>query len=379
MPDTFSDRDVEFMRRALRLARRGEGRVEPNPMVGCVLAKRDQAIAEGFHRRYGGPHAEVEALRRASDAARGATAYVTLEPCSHFGKTPPCADALIEAGVKRVVAAVRDPFPAVSGRGLRKLRRAGIRVQTGLLADEAAELLAPFLTRVLLERPYVIAKWAQSADGKTATHTGDSKWISGPEARQLVHRLRARVDAVAVGMGTVLKDDPMLNARDVPIRRNAARVVFDSRLRIPPGAKLVQTAQETPTLILTVAATKSTAVQRRRKMLEKHGVRILTCRAHLGRVDPADALRKLVKEGFTNILVEGGGELLGSFADAGLVDELHLYTAPLIIGGDAPTGCGGAGAERMAQTLRGRIVSSRRCGDDSLTIIRFTTPPGRSK
>jgi len=208
-----------MMARAIALAKRGEGRVEPNPMVGCVLVRRGQVISEGYHRRFGGPHAEIAALQACQENPRGATVYVSLEPCCHQGKTPPCTEALIEAEVKRVVVAVSDPNPAVAGRGIRRLRAARLAVQTGVLAEEAGELLAPYSTRMKLGRPYVIAKWAQSLDARLATDTGDSRWISCEHSRRMVHRLRSRVDAVLVGSGTVQADDPQLTARDVSLRR----------------------------------------------------------------------------------------------------------------------------------------------------------------
>lgn len=374
MSTQFTGQDARWMRRALSLAARGQGRVEPNPMVGCVLVRAGRVVGEGHHRRFGGPHAEVHALRQAGAKARGATAYVTLEPCAHFGKTPPCADALVEAGVARVIAAQTDPFPEVAGRGFRKLRRAGIQVDTGLLAVEARELNAPFLTRVLLRRPYVILKWAQSADGKIATPSGDSKWISGAESRQLVHRLRARLDAVMVGSGTVLADDPQLTARDVPVRRVARRVVFDSRLVTPLSARLVATARQWPTLILTTPAANA----RKRLQLEQAGVQVVTCRQRNSRVDVADALRRLSAMAMTSVLVEGGGQLLGSFRDAGLLDEAWVFTAPVVLGGsDAASACAGDGAVSVAQGLHALSVRHRVVGRDALMQLRLTAPPER--
>lgn len=375
MPEHFNTSDITFMKRALVLARKGQGRVEPNPMVGCVLVRRNRIVGEGYHRVFGGPHAEVEALRDAGSKARGAVAYVTLEPCSHHGKTPPCAEAIIHAGVAGVVAAHDDPFPEVSGRGFRLLRQAGIEVRSGLLADEAAELNAPFLTRVLLNRPYVIAKWAQSLDGKIATRSGDSKWITGPEARRFAHRVRARVDAVVVGIGTVLADDPMLDARDVPVRRIATRVVFDSGLRVPSSARLIQTAGEFPTFVVaTVDAIRRSG--RKVERLKAQGVEVIGCRALGGRVSVRDALRRLAKRGFSNLLVEGGGELIGSFRDAGVLDEAHVYTAPIIIGGRmAVSGCGGEGAKTMADALKTRVLARRTLGADVLTVVRCTSQP----
>lgn len=359
------------MRRALALARRGQGRVEPNPMVGCVLVKSGRIIAEGYHQRFGGPHAEVVALRKAGAAARGSTAYVTLEPCSHFGKTPPCCDALIAAGVARVVAAHLDPYPEVAGRGVRALRKAGIEVEIGLLDSAAKSLNAPYLTRILLHRPYVLLKWAQSADGKIATRQGDSQWISGQAARKVVHRLRARVDAIAAGIQTVLRDDPLLTAREVPLRRVATRVIFDSRLRLPLSAQVVRTADAVPTLVL---AARGQAGDRKRLQLESRGVEVVVCPARRGRVDVRSALRVLYRRGSTNLLVEGGGELNGAFVDARLVDEAWIFSAPLIVGGRAaPSGSDGEGCGMLSRALRARAVTHRALQNgDLMTRLQFS-------
>ncbi|RMF74303.1 MAG: bifunctional diaminohydroxyphosphoribosylaminopyrimidine deaminase/5-amino-6-(5-phosphoribosylamino)uracil reductase RibD, partial [Planctomycetota bacterium] len=259
------------MRIALRTARRGLGRVEPNPPVGCVLVRGGRELARGFHRYFGGPHAEVDALRRAGNA-RGATAYVTLEPCCYHGKTPPCTQALIAAGIRRVVAAVRDPNPRVSGRGLALLRRAGLQVDVGVLADEAEALIAPFRKLTKTGRPWVIAKWAQSLDGRIATRTGDSRWISDVAARTHAHRTRARVDAIIIGARTAGIDDPLLTARLARPRRVAARVVLDPNLRTPTNGRLVRTAGNFPTWICCDAS----ASKRRRAELLDAGCRIIT-------------------------------------------------------------------------------------------------------
>ncbi|MFQ5491899.1 MAG: bifunctional diaminohydroxyphosphoribosylaminopyrimidine deaminase/5-amino-6-(5-phosphoribosylamino)uracil reductase RibD, partial [Phycisphaerae bacterium] len=293
------DPDVVYMRQAMTLASRGQGKVEPNPMVGCILVKKGRLIGQGYHRRFGGPHAEVYALRQAGPAARGATAYVTLEPCSHHGKTPPCADALIQAGVSRVVVAMKDPFPQVAGRGIRRLRRAGVKVSVGLCHEEAARLNAPYLTVLQRDRPYVILKWAQSLDGCIATRTGNSKWISSPLSRRWVHRLRARVDGILVGINTVLKDDPLLTARDVPIRRVATRIVLDTRLRLPARSQLVQTAAQIPLVVCTTGRALNQNTNRARR-LERAGVHFLPCRTHKNRIALPDVLERLAKQKVTN-------------------------------------------------------------------------------
>lgn len=364
--DTF---DHAMMRRAIALARRGEGRVEPNPMVGCVIVRGRRVIGEGYHRRFGGPHAEIEALAACDKRPRGATVYITLEPCSHTGKTPPCTEALIRAGVARVVVARRDPHRAVNGRGIRRLRSAGIDVVCGTCRSEASDVLAPFLTRVLHGRPYVIAKWAQSLDGKLCTRTGQSKWISCDASRRRVHRLRARMDAVVVGAGTAAVDDPLLTARDVPVRRAALRVIVAGRLRVTPRSRLARTARQHPTVVMTTArAAKSTAAAR----LRRCGVEVVGCRSRGDRVSPADMLRRLADRDATNVLVEGGPSLLTSLFEARLVDEAFVFTAPILIGGDDARGpIGGRGAARIDDCITPTWVRTSRSGRDVLVHMRL--------
>ncbi len=326
---TFSDFDTAMMRRALQLAARAEGRTEPNPMVGCVLVRDERVIAEGFHRRCGTLHAERDALRNCPSDPAGATAYVTLEPCCHTGRQPPCTTALLEAGIARVVAAVADVDPRVARKGFARLRRGGIVVQTGLLADEARALMAPYRKVQQQGLPWVILKWAQSVDGVIATASGDSKWITDKAARRHVHRVRARVDAIIVGAGTAVLDDPLLTARDVPLRRVATRIVCDAGLRIRPDSQLVRTAGQTPTII----ATARTAPAARRRRLERAGCRVLTLPVRGGRIALRPLLRRLASEEMTNVVVEGGGRLLGSFWEAGLADEVHVYLGRRLVGG----------------------------------------------
>lgn len=371
------------MRVALRLARRGQGAVEPNPMVGCVLVRGGRLIGSGWHRRFGGPHAEREALRRCAGSPRGATAYVTLEPCCHEGKTPPCTDALIAAGVARVVAAMRDPDSRVSGRGLAQLRRAGIAAEA-YAADspaaearsvfaEAAALNAPYVKLRRDRRPWVILKWAQSLDGKIATRTGDSQWISGEAARADAHRTRGRVDAIVIGIGTALRDDPLLTARGVRARRVATRIVLDSRLRLPPDAQLVRTAAAAPTWV--VGGPDAPASRARR--LERAGCRVLRVARGRGGLRLDALLDALGREQVTNVLVEGGGRVLGAFFDAGLADEVHAYVSPRLIGGaGAVSPLHGTGVERVAQTVSlGQAAAMRRVGEDWLLRARL---PARS-
>lgn len=332
MPD-----DDRFMRAALDLAARGQGLVEPNPMVGCVLVRDGQIVGQGWHRRFGGPHAEVEALRDAGANAAGATMYVTLEPCCHHGKTPPCTDAVINAGVRRVVVAMTDPFPQVAGGGLEELKRANIEVDTGVLESDACGLNAPYLCLIKCQRPWVIAKWAMTLDGKIATWSRDSKWISNERSRAVVHELRGRVDAIIVGRGTVEADDPQLTARP-PGPRVATRVVCDRQASLPICSNLVRSAREMPVMLWTGPSALSSRCQ----ALIDTGCEVVQAATD----DPVAALRDLLAElgsrRMTNVLVEGGAKLLGTLLDADLIDEVHVFVAPKIIGGgeSAMTGRG---------------------------------------
>jgi diaminohydroxyphosphoribosylaminopyrimidine deaminase / 5-amino-6-(5-phosphoribosylamino)uracil reductase len=365
-----SSRDQPYMARALELAVRGQGHVEPNPMVGCVIVRGGRVVGEGYHRRFGGPHAEIEALRAAGARARGALACVTLEPCCHFGKTPPCTDALIAAGVRRVVAAMRDPFPRVRGRGTRLLKKSGIEVAMGLLEAEAMRLNAPYLKLQREHRPWVILKWAQSLDGRIATRTGDSQWISGEPSRRSVHRLRSRVDAVVVGVGTVLADNPQLTCRHGRPRRVAARIVLDPCLRTPLDARLVRTARKIPTVIV---ADEGGAKGRRLRPFVERGVEIIGIRTSSEGLDLGALLDELGRRGMTNVLVEGGGRTLGAFHDAGLADEAIVFVAPMLIGGAAARSpLAGLGAERIRDALRPANVQIRRSGEDLMYQLRFT-------
>ncbi len=359
------------MRLALALAKKGAGRVEPNPMVGCVIVRDPPAadiIGKGYHRRFGGPHAEIVALRSCTRSPRGATVYVSLEPCCHHGKTPPCTDALIRGGVARVVTPLRDPNPMVNGAGIRGLRAAGIVVHTGVLADEAAEVLAPFLTRVRLHRPYVIAKWAQSLDGRLVSPPGHARWISCAASRRRVHRLRARVDAVLVGAGTVLADDPLLTARGVPLPRRAIRVVLDARLRIPVSAKVVATAKATPTLLFTTARAARTVKAR---TLIRKGVELVVCKARRGRLALGDCLRRLAERDVTNLLVEGGPTVLSAMLNAQLVDEVWMFVAPRLIGGE----CQHRSLAALVASANPKSATVERSGDDLLFRLRLTDAP----
>lgn len=359
MPTDF---DIACMRRALTIAAQGEGRVEPNPMVGCVIARDGAVLAEGWHAQFGGPHAEVAALQHLSPhlTARGATFYVTLEPCCHVGKTPPCADALIAAGAARVVIAVSDPFPKVAGGGIAKLEVANIAVEVGLLEAESRALLAPYLMLVEQQRPWTIAKWAMTLDGKLATASGDSQWISSEESRAIVHQLRGRMDAIVVGRGTAEHDNPRLTARPAG-PRSPLRVVLDSTAKLPLDSALVTTARETPTLI----AVGPQADAEKLRALEAAGCRVWSDSANDPFARLANLWRHFGERRLTNVLVEGGAQLLGSLFDAQLIDEVHAFIAPKLIGGaHAPSPIAGMGRDPMADALQLHEPCVRQVGGD---------------
>jgi diaminohydroxyphosphoribosylaminopyrimidine deaminase/5-amino-6-(5-phosphoribosylamino)uracil reductase len=325
----FSPFDTTCMERALALARRGEGRVEPNPMVGAVIASASaRIVGEGFHDHFGGPHAEIVALAAAGEAARGGTLYVTLEPCCHQGKTPPCTAAIVAAGLRRVVVAAGDPFPAVAGGGLAALRAAGLVVDVGLCERDAVRLTAAFRMLHARGRPWVTAKWATSLDGALAAPAGDDRWVSSPESLALVHALRGRMDAIMVGIGTALADDPLLTARPTGPRR-AVRVVLDARARLPLASKLVQTARDWP-LVVAVGPAADPA---RLAALEGAGCEIWRGAA----ADQGDRLERLLAElagrRLTNLLVEGGGQVFGTLFARGLVDETWAFTSRKLFAG----------------------------------------------
>jgi diaminohydroxyphosphoribosylaminopyrimidine deaminase / 5-amino-6-(5-phosphoribosylamino)uracil reductase len=353
--------DRHWMQEAITLAKRGEGLVEPNPMVGCVLVRDNQLVGTGFHQRFGGPHAEVEAIASAGGEARSATAYVTLEPCCHTGKTPPCTEALIAAGISRVVVGTIDPNPIVAGQGVEQLQGAGIRVDVSVCQSECRDLIAPFSKLVTEKTPWVIAKWAMSLDGKIATKTGDSKWISSPASRELVHQLRSRMDAIMVGSGTVQADDPMLTARDVELKRTATRVVVDSKLSISPTSQLVVSANSIPVII----ATDADADPEKKQRLVDCGCEIWE-HSPTKRADRLPALlSELASRSMTNVLVEGGGGLLGTMFDQKLIDEVHCFVSPMLIGGvSAPGPVGGEGIDKIRESISLVKVETQNVGTD---------------
>jgi diaminohydroxyphosphoribosylaminopyrimidine deaminase/5-amino-6-(5-phosphoribosylamino)uracil reductase len=357
---TFAENeDVQWMRRALLEAARGLGWVEPNPMVGAVVVRDHHLVGVGHHERFGGPHAEVKALGEAGENARGATLYVTLEPCCHFGKTPPCTDAIIAAGIARVVVAISDPFSKVNGRGLSALEEMGLQVDTGCEAGAARLLNAPYLKRSVTGMPFVIAKWAMTLDGKTAAGSGDSRWISSDQSRTLVHELRGRMDAIVVGIATVESDDPLLTARP-PGPRCPARIVLDSAGRLPLASRLAQTARDTTVIV----ATTERATPSKRVQLSHLGCDVI-CFAGDGRVPIGPFLNELGRRGMSNVLVEGGGRVLGSFLDEGQVDAVDVFIAPTLDGGDhARTAVRGRGINLIRDAARLRHVEFSHVGDD---------------
>jgi diaminohydroxyphosphoribosylaminopyrimidine deaminase/5-amino-6-(5-phosphoribosylamino)uracil reductase len=351
--------DEHWMRRVLRLAEKGRGRTSPNPMVGAILVKDGKVVGEGYHAKAGEAHAEIVALQRAREEARGAVLYLNLEPCAHYGKTPPCAPQVIEAGVKRVAIGMEDPNPLVKGKGVEILRRAGLDVEVGILEKECRRSNEAFCKYILKKEPFVVLKVAATLDGKIATRNGDSKWISGEASRRFAHKLRDQVDGVLVGIGTVLKDDPLLTVR-IRGGRDPYRIVLDSRLRIPEAAKLIGTS---PAKVV-IAATEL-APEDNIERLGKRGVRILTLDSKEGRVNLKSCLSKLGEIGMMSLLVEGGSQVNGSFLDEGLVDKLLLFLSPKLIGDRlAPGIFGGRGVSNLQEAIPLREIKAKRIGED---------------
>jgi diaminohydroxyphosphoribosylaminopyrimidine deaminase / 5-amino-6-(5-phosphoribosylamino)uracil reductase len=371
---TLTDTDRAHLRRALELAEGGRGRVSPNPLVGAVLVRDGAVLGEGFHAELGGLHAERAALANCRSAGReptGATLYVTLEPCAHHGRQPPCAEAILEAGISGVVIGCDDPSEKASGRGPGILRDGGVDVRfaDGAEATAARLLNQPFRKHARSGRPAVTLKSALSLDGRTASAAGDSRWISGPQSRALVHRWRAEVDAVAVGIGTVLTDDPLLTARDLPTPapRQPARVVFDSRARLPLDSRLIASAGEAPLIVVTASGAPSQGIA----ALRDAGAEVIVCEgAPVERVDAA--LAQLGRRGITALLLEGGAGLAGSFLDCGEVDELRLFVAPVVIGGaGARPLAAGEGAPTVGEAQRALAIEWERSGEDLLIRARL--------
>ena len=365
MPVAFSADDHGFMARALQLAALGMNTTSPNPRVGCVIVRDGSVIAEGWHEKSGGPHAEIHALRKvgAGGTAQGATAYVTLEPCSHHGRTPPCADALIAAGVARVVCAMQDTNPLVAGRGLARLRAAGIEVACGLLENEARELNIGFISRMTRGRPWVRLKVATSLDGKTALANGRSQWITGADARRDVHAWRARSCAMLTGIGTVKDDNPRLNVRDVQTTRQPLRVVVDSRLEISPEAAILEGGN---CLVVCALAPPDKLAQ-----LNARGAEVDVLPNPRGKVDLSGLMQALGQRGINDVMVEAGLKLNGSLLREGCVDELLLYQAPMLLG-DAARGIADIGElVELVQARRLTVMERRPVGADFFTRARF--------
>ena len=359
-------KELQWMSRSLELARKGSGAVHPNPMVGCVIVRGGKVIAEGYHHAYGKDHAEVDALKKAGTRARGATLIVNLEPCAHWGKTPPCMIAVVGAGIRTVIAAMQDPNPKVAGKGFAFLKKHGVTVRRGVMEAEARELNRAFITRITERRPFVTLKTAMSLDGKTETSRGESQWITSPEARRRGHLMRAQVDAIGTGVGTVLEDDPVLTAHGQG--RNPRRIIFDSRLRIPLKSKVLNKAA--PTWIFTTARASSA----KRRALERKGISVYVVpKTSSGQVSLTEAVRVLAREGITHLLVEGGGVINAAFVEAGLVDEILWFIAPKIIGGGkAKTAVEGLGIAKLASAWPVKNLKTEQVGPDLLITGRIS-------
>ncbi len=358
---TAAAADERFMRRALELAERARGLTSPNPLVGAVVVRDGVVVGEGFHRAAGSAHAEIEALAAAGARARGATLYVTLEPCVHRGRTPPCVPAVVAAGIRRVVAAVADPNPLVDGRGVAALRAAGVEVVTGILEAEAVRQNRVFFTAVRQGRPHVTLKGAITLDGKIADLHGASQWITGEEARREAHRLRREADAVVVGVGTVLRDDPRLDVRlDPPWPREPYRVVLDSQARTPTTARLISAGTPARALV----AVGEAAAPDRVRALEQAGATVVRCRTRDGRVDPAAVLAELARREVRAVLVEGGAEIHAAFLDAGVVDRVVVFVAPRLLGGRSATPLVGGPGRALKDAVPLGALSVRPVGDD---------------
>jgi diaminohydroxyphosphoribosylaminopyrimidine deaminase / 5-amino-6-(5-phosphoribosylamino)uracil reductase len=356
------------MREAIAEAAKGLGRTTPNPVVGAVIVKRGRIIARGHHAKAGEAHAEVVALRRAGPQARGADLYTTLEPCNHFGRTPPCTEAILSAGIRRVLSASSDPNPLVHGKGIARLRRNGVEVVTGVLREEADGLNRPFFKFIRTGLPYVTLKAAITLDGKIATETGDSRWVTGEAARLRVHHLRDQADVVMVGANTVERDDPQLTTR-FPGGRNAIRLVLDSRLRLSLRHRLFREVSDARTIV----ATGELSTSRKARLLIRQGVEVWTVKRRQGRVDLKVLLSCLAQQGLNHVLVEGGGRLFASLLSGRLADELWLFLAPKLVGGTGVSWVGGMDIRRMSEALAVRVTSTEMVGEDFLLRARFTT------
>ncbi|NVN91271.1 MAG: bifunctional diaminohydroxyphosphoribosylaminopyrimidine deaminase/5-amino-6-(5-phosphoribosylamino)uracil reductase RibD [Desulfuromonadales bacterium] len=360
--------DVKYMKQALTLARKGIGKTSPNPAVGCVIVRDGSIVGKGWHKKAGSPHAEINALNMTGDLAQGADVYVTLEPCCHTGKTPPCSQALIRAGVKRVVVGMGDPNPKVSGGGLAELQAAGIETVCGILEDDCRDINRPFIKQVTTGMPYVTYKCAMTLDGKIATATGESRWISCEDSRTYVHKMRSRMDAIMVGVDTIIADNPELTVRHVR-GRNPLRVVVDTRLRTPESVKVLSRGNAAGTIIATIETNPRVHLRYLRQ-----GATVLTCQQDRGRVSMEDLLFKLGGMGIQSILLEGGGRLAGSMLNYGLIDEYVFFMAPKLLGSDGFSPFNLVGKTSMDQAFRVTITHVGRCGSDIIVHARPEAP-----
>ncbi|MDD5449228.1 MAG: bifunctional diaminohydroxyphosphoribosylaminopyrimidine deaminase/5-amino-6-(5-phosphoribosylamino)uracil reductase RibD [Candidatus Omnitrophica bacterium] len=355
--------DKFFMKFALTLAKKGAGKTSPNPMVGAVVVKNGVISGKGYHKKAGLEHAEIAALRAAGKKARAASLYVNLEPCRHFGRTPPCTKAIIKSGVSRIIAAMKDPNPLNNGKGFNELKRAGIKIRSGVLRAEAEKLNEVFIKYITTRMPFVTVKAAMSMDGKIATRTGDSKWISCERSRRLAHRLRYEADAVMVGAGTVMMDDPLLTVRTRVNGKQPIKIIIDSELSISPKSKIF--SQASPAKVIIAVTNK--AAKNKIKKFEKLNCEIITMREKNGKGALLELMRELGRRGITSILAEGGGELLGSLVDQGLADKFLFFIAPKIVGGrNAKTPVEGEGVKKISQALSLKNMNSRKIGTDLL-------------
>ncbi len=362
-----SGNDEHFMKLCLRLAAKGKGFVSPNPLVGAIVVKNGKIIGKGYHPSFGAPHAEVFALQEAGEESNGATLYVNLEPCVHYGKTPPCTKAIIKAGIKRVVVGMKDPNPLVNGKGIEELREAGIEVKTGVLKEEAERLNEAYVKFISKGIPFVALKMAQSLDGKIATKTGESKWITGGKAREFVHRLRGEYDAVLVGAGTILSDDPSLRAYGKG--RDPVRIVLDGKGVVSPSAKVFQAG------VRRFVFTTSSAPLSWVEGLREKGVEVIISEG--GRVEIEEMLREIGQQGIASLLVEGGGETAACFLEAGAVDKILFFIAPIIIGGrEAKTSVEGRGCQNLKDAIKFNQLKVRKIGEDLLVeaYVRRCSP-----
>lgn len=356
----ISPQDIKFMKKVLAVAASVVGKTSPDPAVGALVVKNGRLISVGFHDRFKTPHAETYALKKAGKKAKGATLYINLEPCCHFGNTPPCTDSIIQSGIKRVVAAMQDPNPLVNGKGFKRLEKAGIEVVAGVLEKEALKMNETFIKHISTGRPFVTLKTAMSLDGKTATSSGESKWITGTVSRKYAHRLRALNDAVVAGINTVIKDDPLLTVRLSRAEKQPLRVIIDSRASTPLESKVVKDR----TAFTLIAVTKA-ASRKKVRALERAGCKVLEIPSRDGRVDLKKLFTKLGKMRIASILIEGGSEIAGSAVKDGLVDKIIFFISPRIIGGKkALPAVGGTGIASLSKAVRLCNISVKRSGED---------------